>query len=232
MLLKVHTALAVFCLALGQGCATGAGDRAPGAAAGQTAPTPQTVAASVTPETPRPGTTGGTAPAGNKSGACRLLTSEDIEAVQGEGVKEMRDSQQADGGLLVGQCFYATATFNRSVSLTLTQKDAASPEALSPRKFWKKQFGGEKERGGRREETERDSRPGERREREEEEGERPAQPVRGVGDEAYWAGNQKVGVLYVLKGNQFLRISIGGPEDQAAKIAKMKELAKRALKRL
>jgi hypothetical protein len=39
-------------------------------------------------------------------------------------------------------------------------------------------------------------------------------------------------VLFVLKGNRFLRLSIGGPEEQPAKIDKMKELAKRALKRL
>jgi len=36
----------------------------------------------------------------------------------------------------------------------------------------------------------------------------------------------------VLKGNSFLRLSVGGAGDQASKIKKSKELAEMALKRL
>ena len=77
-----------------------------------------------------------------------------------------------------------------------------------------------------------DPRAGGKEREEEREHELPPQPVKGIGDKAYQVGSRKVGVLFVLKGNRFLRLSIGGPEEQPAKIDKMKELAKRALKRL
>ena len=177
------------------------------------------------------------APTEQAATACGLLTSDDIEAVQGEGVKDAKGGVQTSGPLVIAQCFYMTPSFNKSVSLTLTQKNAASAEAGGPKEFWKQQFGGRAEREKRREAEERtrgrSKDRGERTEREEEEEEgQPAQRVKGVGDEAYWVGNQKFGVLYVLKGERFLRISIGGPEEQQVKIEKMKALAKRALKRL
>ena len=56
--------------------------------------------------------------------------------------------------------------------------------------------------------------------------------VPGVGDEAFWVGDSKIGVLYVLKNNSYLRISIGGPDDEAVKTKKSKTLAQNALKRL
>jgi len=40
------------------------------------------------------------------------------------------------------------------------------------------------------------------------------------------------GALYVLKGNSYFRISIGGAGDQAEKIDKSKKLAESVLKRL
>jgi hypothetical protein len=45
-------------------------------------------------------------------------------------------------------------------------------------------------------------------------------------------GSRIGGALYVLKGNAYLRISIGGPSDQADKIKKSKTLAQKALARL
>jgi hypothetical protein len=38
------------------------------------------------------------------------------------------------------------------------------------------------------------------------------------GDETFWMGNRVGGALYVLKGNSYVRVSIGGPADQASKI--------------
>src|SRR2546423_162018 len=66
---------------------------------------------------------------------------------------------------------------------------------------------------------------------EEEEG-APPEPVSGIGDEAFWTGGRVGGALYVLKGNAFIRISVGGPGDEAAKIEKLKALARKALPRL
>jgi hypothetical protein len=56
--------------------------------------------------------------------------------------------------------------------------------------------------------------------------------VRGVGDEAFWAGNKVAGSLYVRKGDAVLRVSVGGPGTEAEKIAKSKRLALKALRRL
>jgi hypothetical protein len=238
MMANVYVALLSLCLALAAACGPGGGDRE-SAAGGQPPPT-QTAATPNMPAAPAaPNATSTAATAGGKSGACRLLTSEDVEAVQGEAVKEVKGSEQASGPLLVGQCFYTTPTFNKSVSLTLTQKNPAGSEAGGPKEFWRKQFGGEREReererGGKKregKERERGAEGGAGSGEEEEEG-MPAQRVKGIGDEAYWVGNQKVGVLYVLKGDQFLRVSIGGPEEQRVKTEKMKALAKRALARL
>jgi len=56
--------------------------------------------------------------------------------------------------------------------------------------------------------------------------------IAGVGEEAYWTGNRFAGALYVLRGDMFLRISVGGIRDQQARIATAKALALAALKRL
>jgi len=56
--------------------------------------------------------------------------------------------------------------------------------------------------------------------------------IKGVGEQAYWVGSPMVGALYVLKGNTFLRISVGGVREEAARIQKSVALARLALKRL
>ena len=212
MIAKGCAALLSLYLALSPGCNSKGGDTRNSPTPQQPAPTQQATVSS-------------------KAGACGLLTSEDIEAVQGEGVKDVKGSEQTGGPLAITQCFYVTPSYNKSVILTLTQRNAASAEAEDPKEVWKKQFGGEAERAKKKEHG-RDKDRGESPGEEEEDGERPAQRVEGVGDEAYWVGNRKVSVLYVLKGDRFMRISIGGPEEQQVKIEKMKALAKRALKRL
>ena len=45
-------------------------------------------------------------------------------------------------------------------------------------------------------------------------------------------GNPISGALYVLKGDAFLRISVGGEKDESVRIKKAKTLAEKALKRL
>jgi hypothetical protein len=45
-------------------------------------------------------------------------------------------------------------------------------------------------------------------------------------------GNSISGALYVLKGNSFLRISVGGVREESARMEKSKALAHAALKRL
>jgi len=164
--------------------------------------------------------------------ACKLLTSEEIQAVQGEGVKATKGTDASTGAFAVSQCFYETASFTNSVSLTLTKR-GVNAQRDGPRDFWKRNFSGEKSNErekDEREKKEREEKAGGRIE-EEEEG-LPPTPVKGVGEEAFWVGNAKVGALYVLKGDKYIRISLGGGDTQEKKIEKSKTLAQSALKRI
>ena len=72
----------------------------------------------------------------------------------------------------------------------------------SPRDFWKETFGRK-----------------EGREREEKEASAPPKKIDGIGEEAYWTSNRFGGVLYVLKGDAFISISVWeaghrGEQDQ------------------
>ena len=156
-----------------------------------------------------------------KLDACTLITSAEIQEVQGEAVKETKSNERAAGAFNISQCFYTLPTFNKSISLEVTRNNNSKGDG--PKEFWKKRFHGGSETE--REEEER----GEGKE--EEEGGKP-KPVDGVGDEAFWSGNRKAGALYVLKNDSFIRISIGGPEDETVKINKSKALAQKALQRL
>jgi hypothetical protein len=53
-----------------------------------------------------------------------------------------------------------------------------------------------------------------------------------LGDEAYWASSRVNGTLYARKGDSFVRVSIGGSDDDATRQRKAKALAGRALARL
>jgi hypothetical protein len=149
--------------------------------------------------------------------ACALLTNAEIERIAGASIVGRTPTREPAGGLLMSQCFFGTSS-SRSVSLAVAG-DAAGRAPLTPREYWRGQF-----------------HPRERRaEREgEHESERESEPraIGGVGDEAYWAGNRIAGALYVLRGNTFLRISIGGIRDEAERIEKSKALALVALERL
>src|SRR5918996_245073 len=60
----------------------------------------------------------------------------------------------------------------------------------------------------------------------------PPKKISGLGDDAYWISNRFGGVLYVLKGDAFVSISLGGPDNEEAKVNKSKALAEKALQRL
>lgn len=166
--------------------------------------------------------------------ACALLTSKEIEAVQGEATKETKLTGQATGGFSISQCFFTLPTFTNSVSLLVAQRgDGAG--AHDPKEFWRDTFHEDKDKEKEREKEKDRDREGDRDKKkgaEEEEEGAPPQRIAGIGDEAYWTGSRVSGALYVLKGNSYLRISIGGPADQATKIKKSKVLAQKALARL
>jgi len=159
---------------------------------------------------------------------CSLLTSADIAAIQGETVQQAKPSNQPGTGLLMLQCLFHTTTPSKSVSLAI-----AAPSAISPRAFWRKQFHAAKQDAAREKGSagaEKKS-VAERKEQEEEESTRP-RVIAGLGEEAYWVGGPIAGALYVLKGNTFLRISVGGIREEAARIEKSKALARIAIKRM
>jgi hypothetical protein len=147
--------------------------------------------------------------------ACQLLAKHEIEAIQGSPIKETKSSAHSDGDLHVSQCFYTAAESNRSVNLALIQRNPDQRTKRSPRDFWKETF--DREQGAPREEKEVSA---------------PPKKIDGIGDEAYWTSNRFGGILYVLKNDVFISISVGGLDSEENKINKSKALAQKALKRL
>jgi hypothetical protein len=164
-----------------------------------------------------------------KVDVCTLLSSDEIRAVQGEDVKETTPSNRSAGDLIVSQCYYGLPTPSNSVSVTLTERNPDSKGGQSVKDFWEQTFGKNEKKGeSKREET---KKPEAKREGEEEES-APLEPVRGLGDEAFWSASRVGGALYVLKRDSFLRISVGGKGDAETKLKKSKTLAQKALRRM
>ena len=72
---------------------------------------------------------------------CRLITSEEIGAIQGSPIKEPKGSTRSENGFRVSQCFYTAAEFSKSVNLAVIQKDPDNSAKRSPKDFWKEKFG-------------------------------------------------------------------------------------------
>lgn len=156
---------------------------------------------------------------------CKLLTSADIQTVQGDPLQETKPSTPPARGLVMSQCLFRTANPSKSVSVAI-----ALAGSTSPRAFWQKQFrSSHPESGEKEKEKAAAGRKG--AQEEEDEGTQP-RTIQGVGEQAYWVGSPMVGALYVLKGNTFLRISVGGVREEPARIEKSVALARLALKRL
>lgn len=156
---------------------------------------------------------------------CKLLTPVDIEGVQGTHVEELKPSAQPSGGLLMSQCLLRTSAPAKSVSIAL-----AVSSTQSPKDFWRKQF-----HSGRNNEKSSQTSPPERKQgkaaEDEEEGSKP-RAISGLGDEAFWVGGPITGALYVLRGDSFIRISLGGVRAVPERIEKSVRLARAALARM
>jgi hypothetical protein len=171
------------------------------------------VSTATTPE-PKASVPAATAPAPGPD-ACTLLTKEDTQAVQGEPFTNTKASQAPVAGLNVSQCYFELPTAVNSIVLTVTRK-AEGAGGRDPSQSWQEIF----------------HRESPREKKEEGEEEREPQKVDGIGDEAFWLGNRVGGALYVLKGNSYIRISVGGAGDQAQKLEKSKTLAQSVLNRM
>jgi len=151
---------------------------------------------------------------------CRLITSEEIGAIQGSPIKEPKGSTRSENGFRVSQCFYTATEFSKSVNLAVVQRDPDHPSKRSPRDFWKEKF-----------DPYQNEEPKTKSGDEKEQGPAPKK-IEGLGDEAYWVSNRFGGTLYVLKGNTFISIGLGGTDDEETKLKKSKALAEKALQRL
>jgi len=204
---------ALLALALTAGCDSSAGQNSQARSNSPAQPPPPAAA------TPSSAAADG---AGAKpQGACALLTSDEIKAVQGEAVREMKPSERPDPQFNVALCFYQMPTFNKSVSLEVTRK-GAGPRSV--REVWKEQFA--RAEGARQAKSERRKQAGKP------EGSAPARRVEGVGDEAYWVGTSFNGTIYAFKKDALVRISIGGPDKEEDRLRKLTALAQKALARL
>ena len=151
-----------------------------------------------------------------KLDACALLTGSEIQSVQGEAIKEAKLTGQLAGGLAISQCFFTLPTFNNSISLIVAHKGEGAG-AREPKEFWRTTFHAEKKEDKAREKSEEES--------------DPPKKISGLGDEAFWMGNRIAGALYVLKGDAYVRVSVGGPSDKASQ-TRARMLAQKALARL
>jgi hypothetical protein len=165
---------------------------------------------------------------------CALITKQEIEAIQRSPIKETKSSVRSDAGFRVSQCFYTAEDFSKSVSLAVTQRDPNSSGERSVKDFWNETFGrftdeekesnaGKEERGRLREQPRREG---------EEKAFIPPKKIDGIGDDAFWSPNPVGGAIYVLKKDVFIRISIGGHDNEEGKLDKSKALARMAIDRL
>jgi hypothetical protein len=176
---------------------------------------------SATPSAPQTASAPATSPASGNSNAsapgldaCALIERSEIAAVQGQEVQSVVPSSQMSDGLAISQCYYtiisADGSKNLSVHLEVMQNDLKDANRNAVRDLWQEKFQGAKD-------TKKKEKP---------------KSVPSIGDGAFWVGNNKIGALYALKKDKLFRISIGGPDDEGAKIEKSKTLTEKALKRL
>ena len=162
-----------------------------------------------------------------------MLTSDELHSVQGELLKDTKGTNRAEGGFFVSQCLFLLPTLSKSVALTVTAAGEGEG-GRDPKQYWKEIFHRRGEASGRKDrETSKDKgvEKGEREEVEMEQ-ERPPEKVPGLGDEAFWAPSRIGGAIYVLKGDVFIRISVGGPDTPEIKMKKSKVFAEKILPRL
>ena len=177
--------------------------------------------------------------------ACSLLTPGDITAVLGEPLQELKPTAQGAGNMNMSQCLFVTRDAAKSASLAVATPASADSGARSLRAFWRSQFHSPPKQEEERRPASRKSpaksafsasrearETGSLSEGEAEEDSRKPRPVPALGEEAFWVGTPVSGALYVLQGNLFLRISVGGIPKESTRIAKSKSLAQAVLPRL
>jgi hypothetical protein len=155
---------------------------------------------------------------------CSLLKNDEIEELVGAKIVHGKSSRSLNGNLSVFQCVYVAEPPDKSVSIVSTQRDPTLPGTQTAADFWRKAFG-----RALRDEKVHAEREGAKREGDEGEEEgRPPRLIADVGDQAFWTA----GSLYVLRGEMFVRISLGGSSSEETKLKQTIKLARRLLRRL
>ncbi len=197
-----------------------------------------TALARVLPATAAPSSPAGAATAAEKAAGeaskgkvdvCALLTSAEIESVQGEPIKETKASGMPGGPIATSDCYFLLPTSSNSISISVMQK-GDGPNPLEVKDFWARTFKAQDEKQTTASSSEENGKKTDGEE--EKEKAVPPQKIEGLGDEALWVGTRVGGQLYVLKGDALIRISVGGGGDQESKIKKSRDLAEMILKRL
>lgn len=143
--------------------------------------------------------------------ACALIEKSEVAKVQNQKIGEAKSTTRDDDPQFsILQCFYLAAAFERSVSLEVSERHPGNADPNAVKRFWDERFEGAKA-------TRKKERP---------------KVVAGVGEKAYWVGNDKVGALYAFERGRIVRVSVGGPDTEETKIQKSKKLLQKALKRL
>ncbi len=248
MMRSVFYCALLCCLCLLAGCAANSTETSPQSARTQSATTATTTTAT---DTPLPQSTQANAVdaassvneqryvasqnamTNYKAAACALLTSAEIDAVQGEVAADIKGNDRENGGLTVSQCFYTLPTFSKSISLQLTRNASGKGNSDAVREFWNQSFHRGRDKDNVKDkDRDKDKNRGQDRE-EEEENKVPPQRVQGLGREAFWVRGGVAAALYVLKNdNAYFRLSLGGADADPIKLDKAKKLAQKALKRL
>jgi hypothetical protein len=182
------------------------------------------------------------------SPTCALLSSADVESVQGEAYASAQGSEHLGEGLVKSQCFYRLPTFGKSINLEVVRVDPNTDSLSALKKFWDEKFSPEalekrererelRENAERVQEKklEREKESGQLREggheeekEDEEETERPRR-INGLGEAAFWTGGESGGSLHVLLKDASLRVSIGGEQSEPARIKSAVALARKVL---
>ena len=146
--------------------------------------------------------------------ACKLLTPEEIASVQGEAPARSQLVGESGGPLSVSQCNFLLPAGSNSMAVRVVER-GTGPQARDPKEVWQETFYGPEAKAV---SAERKA--------------RKFQKVDGLGEGAFWLGDAKSGGLHVLKGNRFIRVSVGGVDDLQTKIEKSSKLVEFVLPRL
>jgi len=158
----------------------------------------------------------------HNSDACGLISAATIQKTFGEALRAAKATSQIKGDLRFSECFYTLPTFTNSISVSVTAPSSA--HADEARELWQRWF-------HKAENKDKEKQAAGGGESEEDEAAVKAIPVAGIGDEAFWV-HSFVGNLYARKGDEFIRISIGGKLTDEQRLLKAKALAAQALQRI